>query len=128
MIQALKEYRQNKTFCQIALTNVDLYPQDEWNFVYGLANPSEGCGVFSFARHEDSSMDGENCEIEGESADMTWLRRSLGTMVHEIGHMFGLRHCIVYECTMNGSNGSDESDDVSVDCVSDRASEDSGAE
>ena len=29
-------------------------------------------------------------------------------MVHEIGHMFGLRHCIYYECTMNGSNGSFE--------------------
>ena len=53
-------------------------------------------------------MDGENGEVEGESTEMTWLRRSLGTMVHEIGHMFGLRHCIVYECTMNGSNGSFE--------------------
>ena len=29
-------------------------------------------------------------------------------MVHEIGHMFGLEHCIHYECTMNGSNGSFE--------------------
>ena len=26
-------------------------------------------------------------------------------MVHEIGHMFGIPHCIHYECTMNGSNG-----------------------
>ena len=26
-------------------------------------------------------------------------------MVHEIGHMFGLKHCIYYECTMNGTNG-----------------------
>ena len=30
-------------------------------------------------------------------------------MVHEIGHMFGLKHCIYYECTMNGTNGSFES-------------------
>ena len=26
-------------------------------------------------------------------------------MVHEIAHMFGMKHCFYYECTMNGSNG-----------------------
>ena len=26
-------------------------------------------------------------------------------MVHEISHMFGIRHCIYYNCTMNGTNG-----------------------
>ena len=30
-------------------------------------------------------------------------------MVHEIGHMFGIKHCIYYNCTMNGSNSYDES-------------------
>lgn len=25
-------------------------------------------------------------------------------MCHEIGHMFGLPHCIYYECLMNGAN------------------------
>ena len=25
-------------------------------------------------------------------------------MTHEIGHMLGIRHCIYYECGMNGSN------------------------
>ena len=30
-------------------------------------------------------------------------------MVHEIGHMFGIMHCIYYNCTMNGSNSYDES-------------------
>lgn len=31
-------------------------------------------------------------------------------MVHEIGHLFGLRHCIYYQCVLNGSNGLFESD------------------
>ena len=29
-------------------------------------------------------------------------------MVHEIGHMYGIKHCIYYNCTMNGSNSYDE--------------------
>lgn len=32
-------------------------------------------------------------------------------MVHEIGHMFGLRHCIYFSCIMNGSNHSEENRD-----------------
>jgi archaemetzincin len=30
-------------------------------------------------------------------------------MVHEIGHMFGIKHCVHYECSMNGSNSYSES-------------------
>jgi len=32
------------------------------------------------------------------------LYRACKVMTHEIGHMFGIRHCIYYECGMNGSN------------------------
>ena len=32
------------------------------------------------------------------------LYRSCKVLTHEIGHMFGLRHCTHYECGMNGSN------------------------
>ena len=45
-------------------------------------------------------------EVEQEKR---WFRKSAGTMVHEITHMFGIKHCIYYQCTMNGSNGSFES-------------------
>jgi hypothetical protein len=31
-------------------------------------------------------------------------------MTHEISHMFGIKHCIYYECLMNGSNKITESD------------------
>jgi archaemetzincin len=31
-------------------------------------------------------------------------------MTHEIGHMFGIEHCVHYACNMNGSNNLQESD------------------
>lgn len=29
-------------------------------------------------------------------------------MIHEIGHMFGIRHCIFFKCLMNGSMSLEE--------------------
>jgi len=36
--------------------------------------------------------------------------RTAMTATHETGHMFGIRHCIAYQCGMNGSNHSEERD------------------
>ena len=36
--------------------------------------------------------------------------RTAQTATHETGHMFGIRHCIAYECGMNGSNHAEERD------------------
>ena len=90
----------------MAITNNDLYPRDKWNFVFGLANLANRCAVFSFARHAVATLESE--WMSEEAIDLTWRKRACSTMVHEIAHMFGLSHCIYYECTMNGSNGSFE--------------------
>ena len=34
----------------------------------------------------------------------------MGVMGHEITHMFGVRHCVFYNCLMNGSNHDEEAD------------------
>ena len=102
---ALKEYRIADTFCILAITNIDLYPKEEWNFVFGLANMDSNCGVFSFCRHAEEL---EYCEDEA-AKQVAWMKRSCNVMVHEIGHLFGLRHCIYYGCVLNGSNGLFES-------------------
>ena len=31
-------------------------------------------------------------------------------MTHEIGHMFGIKHCVHFNCLMNGSNHEEEND------------------
>lgn len=85
------------SFCTIAITGTDLYPEEDWNFVFGMAHLKERVGVFSFNRYtsEDSTL---------------FRKRCVKVITHEIGHMFGLPHCIRYSCNMNGSNSLAESD------------------
>lgn len=87
-------------YCTLAVTMADLFPRPEWNFVYGLARLQQRIGVFSFVRH---TPDPESASAEARQAQM--LHRSMKTMIHEIGHMFGLRHCTWFNCLMRGSNG-----------------------
>lgn len=35
--------------------------------------------------------------------EQAWLLRSLRLLVHELGHLFGLGHCVYFACLMNGS-------------------------
>jgi len=47
----LKDIKPSDAFCILAMTKVDIYPRDEWNFVFGLADMGDQAGVFSFARY-----------------------------------------------------------------------------
>jgi len=40
-----------KSICVIAITNFDLFPESDFNFVFGLANVMTQVGVFSFYRY-----------------------------------------------------------------------------
>ncbi len=91
-------------YCVLAVTMEDLYPDPKWNFVFGQATLEDRVGVFSFARADPAfprSEPGSLPLIE---------RRSVQTMAHEIGHMFGITHCTHFRCVMNGSNSLEESD------------------
>ena len=45
-------------FSIIAISMIDLYPQDSWNFVFGQARTTKQVGVFSFARYSPSFYSG----------------------------------------------------------------------
>lgn len=93
-------------FCLLGITMEDLYPQPNWNFVFGEASLRERVGVYSFARYDPAFYG------EPRSADHSQLllRRCCKVLAHETGHMFGLAHCIWFHCLMNGSNHLAESD------------------
>lgn len=93
-------------YAMIAVTMTDLYPDEGWNFVFGQASTRDRVGVFSFARYHPAW---KNLPADGETETLV-LRRATKILSHEMGHMFGIRHCIFYQCNMNGANSLDEAD------------------
>jgi len=45
-----------------------------------------------------------------DSDDATALSRACKVLNHEVGHMFGLEHCVFFHCSMNGANSLAETD------------------
>ncbi|XP_077709825.1 archaemetzincin-2 isoform X2 [Canis aureus] len=107
---------------------IDLYPRDSWNFVFGQASLTDGVGIFSFARYGSdfysSRFEGKVNKLRRVSSSdysvfenyytpevtSVLLLRSCKTLTHEIGHIFGLRHCQWLACLMQGSNHLEEAD------------------
>jgi len=77
------------------LMGSDLYGLD-LNFVFGEALLERRAGIYSVHRF-------------GRDPKML-LRRALKLASHEIGHLFGIQHCIIYECVLNGTNSLVETD------------------
>ena len=99
--------------CIVGCLMTDLFFISDWtgeanNFVFGLANKNVKAGVFSFARYDEDFWSEEK---ENPMKDKDWktiVYRAIKVMTHEIGHMFGLKHCVYFECVMNGSNSEEE--------------------
>ena len=53
----IERRRPRDAYCVAAITNADLYPSPEWNFVLGHASLTTGCGVFSFGREIDDNVE-----------------------------------------------------------------------
>ena len=99
ILEALMKVRPADAAAVMAITTVDLYPDPEWNFVFGEATYEERVGVMSVARSGDLSTE-----------RVLVLERSYATAMHEVGHMFQLQHCVAWECPMNGCNHQEEAD------------------
>jgi archaemetzincin len=86
----------------IAFTSSDLWPGDDWNYVFGEASLGDRVGVWSLARNGNPTAN--------DAAYRLALVRALKTAMHETGHMFGMHHCTAYRCNMAGVNSLEESD------------------
>ncbi|SDJ81618.1 archaemetzincin [Chryseobacterium jejuense] len=86
----------------MGITERDLFPRPDWNYVFGLASYENGVGVTSMYRFANGRLTDSNFN---ES-----LLRLMKISSHEIGHMFGISHCLNANCVMNGTNTLTETD------------------
>lgn len=98
LIAFLAKNRPADALVYAGVADQDLYASD-LNFVFGLGDLRGGLGVYSLNR-----FDGEGV------GDDLFLERATGLLTHEIGHSFGLLHCIYFRCVMNGCNSLAEMD------------------
>lgn len=99
-------------FALLSLTMTDLYPSPSWNYVFGMASLEERVGVFSFARYSPAFYGID--DMGSEERRRLILLRSMKVLAHEMAHMYGIKHCIYYNCVMNGSNHLKETDEQSL--------------
>ena len=102
MNKVLLPNRPKDAVALIGFTGVDLYPDPNWNFVFGIASLRHRIGLWSIYRNGDPSVNKDTYH--------RCLKRTIATAIHETGHILGIKHCIAYECVMAGCNNRQESD------------------
>lgn len=86
----------------IIITDVDLYIP-VLTFIYGEAQLNGKHSIVSVCRLHEEFYSGKT--------DETLLRiRTMKEILHEIGHNFGLKHCINWDCVMHSSTSIEEVD------------------
>lgn len=98
----LKDKTPKDGMALMAISAKDLYPKNNWNYVFGLASYTNRVGVSSIYRLQNEELDTTNFK--------QCLRRLINVSSHEIGHMMSMHHCTFAKCTMNGSNSLYETD------------------
>ena len=94
----------------LGITMADLRA-DGLNYVFGQGSFEQRVGVYSLGRYFPAFWG----KKENAQSVRIGLRRSCQVLNHEAGHMFGLMHCVLYKCSMNGSNSLDDADAAPLD-------------
>ena len=120
LLSDLAKFIPSDGLCLIGLTMYDLYEAKPDLFVAGLASGRERVALFSFARYDPcltfsqefwhvlSTNKRLEKNLSRDERKKIVMGRSCKLLVHEIGHLMGLDHCIHYQCCMNGSGHLEE--------------------
>ena len=86
----LMSRKPDDAFCIVGYTTEDLcHTAKEMRFLFGQASPSQGCGIFSFARY-----------LGARTSETTVFRRCAMVLVHEVGHLWRIKHCVFAKCML----------------------------
>ena len=86
----------------VLLTDADLFVP-ALTFIFGEAQLNGKHSILSVCRlHEEF--------YSGVSNEKLLLERTIKETLHELGHCYGLRHCIDWDCVMHASHGIEEVD------------------
>ncbi len=99
--EMLPKFKPKDALALIAFSVEDLFPDENWNFVFGQATLRKGIGVWSLARLGN---------LNDTATFPLALMRALKIASHETGHMLSMPHCVKNECNLNGSNSLEEND------------------
>lgn len=105
LLRQLLAVKPADAFCLLGITASDLFPTQIVNFAFGEASASCRVGVCSVARYGPPF-----CEDAPDEHLGAMRRRCCRVIAHEIGHVAGIRHCVYFQCLMNGSASLVESD------------------
>lgn len=86
----------------VMLTDVDIFVP-ALTFIFGEAQLNGKHSILSVCRlYEEFYSNGSNKNL--------LLERTIKEVLHELGHCYGLRHCLDWDCVMHSSPGIEEVD------------------
>jgi archaemetzincin len=103
LLEVLGPRRSPDAHSLLAVMLEDLWaPSLDGVFVFGLAAVERGLAVHSMLRYDPGLQlaDDRPPDFERIIRD-----RALRVLVHELGHLLGLRHCVHFRCVMNPTEG-----------------------
>jgi predicted Zn-dependent protease len=106
-------------FCACGVTAWDTFETSDDDFICGRAYGGSRVAVVSTARYAPSITPLTHSERKRgtvtPSADVIQSHRVAPTVTHEIGHCFGLDHCVRYNCAMRETLNLDDDLDTHFD-------------
>lgn len=103
LLDAIEPLRSRDAHALLALTLDDLWsPTLAAQWVFGLAASERGLAVHSMLRYDPGLRDAGERPADFERIVRD---RAFRVLVHELGHLLGMRHCMHFRCVMNPTEG-----------------------
>jgi archaemetzincin len=103
LLDRIEPLRSRDAHALLALTLDDLWaPSLAAQWVFGVAASERGVAIHSMLRYDPGLRDAGDRPADFERIVRA---RAMRVLVHELGHLLGMRHCLYFRCVMNPTEG-----------------------